>query len=62
MASKDDRKTELVFARVEKGLKKRVKQEAKDRRVDQSDVVRDALEEHFGMKPRANPGDGNGVL
>ena len=47
MASEDDKKSQFVFARVSVVLKKRVKLEAKNRRVDQSDVVRDALVEYF---------------
>lgn len=47
MADQDAKKTELVFARVSTYLKKRVQVEARKRRVDMSDVVRTALEEHF---------------
>ena len=61
MASKDSKKTELVFARVEPEMKKWVKKEARDRRVDQSDIVRDAIEEYREKRNSLKGGD-HGVL
>lgn len=57
MADQDAKKTELVFARVGKMLKHRVKMEARHKRVDQSDIVRTALEQYFEKADKLKKGD-----
>jgi antitoxin component of RelBE/YafQ-DinJ toxin-antitoxin module len=62
MAAEDDKKTELVFARVGKYLKKRVQAHARKKRMDMSDVVRTALEEYFAKQDNLKKENDHGVL